>query len=144
VAKAEVESIKVEEPEKNCRGLKVCEEKSIKEVTGIHLPWKTELFTTENKIYDRIEGTGGGAGWKVKCKVPILGERTDECESEESRRHESVLLENVLISEKLLVLNTFLDEAHGHCSEGGKESGETRGQFGISLENGQALTVNKE
>jgi hypothetical protein len=144
--KDEVTSAKVEEPEKNCRGLKVCgtKEKEIKEVSAVGLSWKTELEETEGKIQDKIEGagTGGsGAGWKVICNT-IGGEKEDKCEGEAGKPLELATLTNVVSKAVLLVLGEFLHRAKGKCTEGGAESGEVLGQFAILLANGGGLSVN--
>ncbi|MGH2853211.1 MAG: hypothetical protein ACRDLF_03345 [Solirubrobacteraceae bacterium] len=139
--KDEVTSAEVEKSKENCRGLKVCESESIKEVKAIHLPWKTELFETESAIQDKIEGTGGGAGWKVVCSAAFVGERTDECEAE-TGKPEIATLTNAVTSGVLLVKGVFLNRRKAKCTEGGKESGEVTGTFAILLANGNGLSIN--
>ena len=116
----EVTSSKIEEPGKNCIGVGGCEQPEL--VEGIHLPWRTKLAEGSSEMArSTIEGTGGGAGWKIECKT-ALGSKTDECESEEGKPEE-VLFLNEQTNGVLLVLSRFVGARKGKCTEGGKESG---------------------
>ncbi len=140
-AKGEITEAKYKEPEKNCRGLKVCKETEVKEVAGLNTPWKIELTETEKKVLTKIMAGSSGKepGWKVVCKTS-LGSQTDECESE-SGKEEQVRLENLVSGSSLLVLGTFEKAHKAECSLGGKETGVVEGQFALLLASGNGLSI---
>jgi hypothetical protein len=110
----------------------------------VDLPWQTELFETENTIRDRLSSGGNGApGWKVKCKVPILGPTADTCTSEEG----STLQENKVtkgVEGELLVLGDFESKTrNAKCTVTKEETGKVRGTVALLLANGWALAVSK-
>jgi hypothetical protein len=137
-----VETAKIKEAEKNCRGLEGgCESNKIEKVVGVDTPWQDVLFETEKKILSKIESDGGGEpGWAVTCKT-VLGSKTDTCVSE-SGKFETAHLENKLTGTVLLVLGTFIKGVKAKCTEGGAGSGEVEGQFAILLASGNGLSVN--
>ncbi len=132
----------------NCKRVEntLCE--SVVEVKAVNLPWQTELYETESKIFDRINtvGTAGKEpGWAVTCKT-LLGNKTDTCEAEGTGKEESLLLENKVTKgteAELLVLATFAKKNKAKCSEGGAKEGEVEGSVANLLTNGWALQVTK-
>jgi hypothetical protein len=136
-----VETVKIKEPAKNCRGLEGgCESNKIEEVEGVDLPWQSTLFETEKEIIGRIEaGKNGEPGWAIKCKT-VLGSKTDTCESEGGVWEEG-RLENKLSGITLLVLGTNLKARKQKCTEGGAKSGEFEGQGAGLLASGNGLSV---
>lgn len=123
--KAEVTSNTVEKASENCRGLKICEEKGVEKVEGVDLPWKTELSEAEGAIRAKLEGTGGGAGWKINCKTS-LGSMEDVCTSETGKSQEATLenLITIRVANEPLVLWKLFPPPRLKCSLGGAESGE--------------------
>ncbi len=136
--KGKIRVLQYEKAKEDCRGLKGCEE--IEEIIGRDLPWKVEVFETENRFLTKIKNSGSGEpGWRVKCHT-IIGSLTDECESESEEKSEQVRLENKVVNEVLLVRAEFEKLGKQKCSQGGSEAGTIEGQFTISL-GGGALSV---
>jgi len=127
------------EPEKNCSGEENCTK--VKKVAGRHLPWSTEVFTTEGKNLTKIVNSGAGEpGWEVECEV--LGiTKADECVTEGAGKEEQVLLKNVVSATELLVAGLFAELHKAKCSLGGAGSGLVKGLIAILLPGG-ALSVN--
>jgi hypothetical protein len=124
----------------NCRQIKVCE--NVEAVSAVHLPWKSELFETEGKAEQKILADGGGEpGWKIKCKVPILGAITDECTTEEASKSEVLEATNRVTNSELLILLTFLGVHKAKCTQGGKESGRVSGSIAYLLVSGAASRI---
>jgi hypothetical protein len=122
-----------------CRQIKVCE--NVEGAEAVHTPWSTEVVEEGGKVFDKIlSGTGGEPGWKVTCKVPILGSTADEC-TQKTTEPESVELINKATGSELLVLGTFAKKFKAKCTVGGAKSGEVVGSLAILKENGWALRV---
>ncbi len=137
--KGKVTVLEVEKPKENCKGIKVCKEKEVEEVKGVHLPWNVEIFETEESPLTKIANSGSGEpGWTVKCNT-IGGPQTDTCESENAEHPGEMELSNELASE-LLVLGNILWPSSAKCSQGGKESGQIEDLVSVSLAGG-ALSI---
>jgi len=142
-----VELARVEEAKKNCKSLEGgCKTEGIVKVEGIHLEWQTTVVEVGGVFTDTLEGKGKEKeepGWKVVCET-LLGNMTDECESEPGKP-ETATLENVKSrrenKEEQLILATFNKAVKAKCSlsVGGKAAGEVEGQAAILLG-----TVNNE
>jgi hypothetical protein len=134
---------KVKEPKVNCKVLKgalagCVETKNLEEIEGVNLPWKTEIFETENKFLTKISGkteAGKRPGWKVRC-----GGITDTCEEHENKP-EFAELENATTNNILLIKARFEQKVKADCSIGGKEQGEVKGLIAILLWNGNGLSI---
>lgn len=69
-------------PSIHCNKVKgACESTSLILALAVGLPWHTELYLEGTEVRDHItsDTSGGKIGWKVTCKVPLLGTVTDEC-----------------------------------------------------------------
>ncbi len=147
--KGKVVKAEVKEPEKNCVGKKVCESKGVTEVTGINLPWTTELFVGANgEPLTKLVGSGEKKepGWKLKCKVAGLPTE-DVCESSVGEPEEVELsfgevTKNPAGALELLVKGRFQDARLGTCSQKKEKSGEVTGKIAILLPGG-ALSIFK-
>ncbi len=120
----------------NCKAEKVCE--NVEEVEARDLPWQTELFETEGAVRDKVTEAGGGEpGWKIKCKVPVLGSITDECLTV-SGKEGSTLMEDVQSSG---AVDALFEVGFGKtkCTQGGAESGEIEGLSTMTSSGGAAI-----
>ncbi len=120
---------------KNCKAEKICE--NVEEVEAKNLPWKAEMYETEDTVRDKLSANSGQLGWKIKCKT-ALGPKTDECLAEEGKTY-STSMENASGG----LVNAFFEEESGKtkCTEGGKESGEATGTDTIKSTGGQAIKI---
>jgi len=137
--KGQIKVAKVKEPSKNCKVLKGalgCETATLETVEGANLPWKTEIFTTENKSLTRIEKTTGASGWIVKCNGI-----EDKC-LEKAGEPESLELKNGVTKGVLLILAIFENRTKATCSLLGGATGEVTGLVAILLWNGNGLSIN--
>jgi hypothetical protein len=130
---AEYENSKV-----NCSSEEGCG--TVLKLRGIHLPWKTEIFTTESKELTKIKNGGNGEpGWEVECE-PFAGiKESDKCESV-AGEEEQVVLHNVVSATELLVAGLFETSHKAKCSLGGAGSGLVKGLIAILLPGG-ALSI---
>jgi hypothetical protein len=113
-----------------CNAGKNCE-KVTKNTEPVHLPWRTELSETEGKIRDTITSAGSGApGWRVTCKVALLGEVTDECTGEKGY----TVLENVSGE-----VNSIFGTGKINCTFTGAETGEIIGTVRTEGSSGKGL-----
>jgi hypothetical protein len=131
----------VPSPSTACKVVKTvltCETKTLEEVKGANLPWKTEIFETENKNLTQIASGGSGEpGWKVKC-----GGVEDVCTSKSTTELESAELANGVTKGVLLVLAIFEAKHKAKCTAlGGSNEGEVHGLVAILLWNGQGLSI---
>ncbi len=126
-----------------CSGETNCEK--VEKVVGAHLPWATEIFTTEGKQLTKIKSKNPGAGkepgWEVECKVDGIAGNKDTCENE-SGKEEQVILKNSVQTE-LLVAGLFAESNKATCEKGGAKSGLVKGLIAILLPGG-ALSINPE
>jgi hypothetical protein len=123
---------------KSCVGVKVCEKETT--AKAVDLPWKTEFFETEKKVFQTLKGTGSGEpGLEVKC-VSSLGPIEDKCVTE-SEKEEHLIDENRVSGSELLLLETFQESRKWDCTIGGKESGVVMGSKAFLWENGMGLRV---
>jgi hypothetical protein len=127
-----------------CEAGKNCE-KLITAAEARNLPWQTELAEPKaGEVRDHITSGGNGEpGYKVKCKVPILGEREDVCTTEKGTTGVTNVVTKGVPGE-LLVLNKFekpSKEEKANCTVGGKEAGEVLGSIALLQANGQGLRV---
>jgi hypothetical protein len=114
--------------------------KKIEEVHGVNLPWKTEIFETENALITKIAkgGATGEPGWSIKCSGAV-----DECTSINGE-DEEVTLTNVVSGTVLLVKGVFKKAHNAECSlNPGKRAGQVEGLVAILLINKNGLSINK-
>jgi hypothetical protein len=143
--KSMVRALAVGEPTKNCKGVKICQEKGVEKVEGVNLPWKTEVTEESGKLVTKILAgvSGKEPGWKVECKT-ALGSETDECLSESASVAEKLGLVNEITKtsgiEELLVKAHLESTGEGKCSQGGAKAGKTAGTLAILLPGG-ALSI---
>jgi hypothetical protein len=148
--KGEVLAFEAIEPEKHCKGIKVCEE--VTHIQGRGLPWAISLFEgPEGKPLTKIEpGRGGGRpGWEIKCHS-LIGEITDACEEESQGKQEEIEFKSEITSSpfggnELLVRGRFQEVGQLICSvQGSTEHGKGKisGLFAALLPGG-ALSINK-
>ncbi len=141
--KGTITKFSYENPSVNCSGETNCEK--VESLGAIHLPWATEIFTTEGKQLTKIKSkkpeAGNEPGWEVECKVDGIAGNKDTCELE-SGKEEQVILKNSVQTE-LLVAGLFAELHKTKCEKGGAESGLIKGIIAILLPGG-ALSINPE
>ncbi len=138
----EIRVAEFEKPDENCRSLAGCEEGSITQLKGVHLPWKQELVVGENGKplgVIRPGASGEPPGYAVTCKVAKIA-ATDTC-TEETGHPEKVELLNAVTKnpsgvEELLVKSRFETVGHAKCSLGGENASEITGSTAILLPGG--------
>jgi hypothetical protein len=139
--KGKITSVGIREPEKNCKGVKVCKPEEVEEIEGVGLPWNTELFETEKQILTKLSSSGNGEpGWKVKCNT-IGGTEIDECVSVSTEKTPQAKFESKVSGTELLALGTFETGHLAKCSQKEEESGEILGQFALLTKSGNGLGV---
>jgi hypothetical protein len=128
---------KVNTPGTECESVEGgCKKGEVEKVSGVNLPWQTEIFETEKKFFTKIEATGSGKepGWEVACNT-IGGKKTDLCAVEAGKPEikELVNKKSGPKEEELLVLSTFERKTMLKCTEGGAEAGLVFGAVAILL-----------
>ncbi len=124
---------------KSCAAGKNCEK--VESSESRDLPWETEFFETEGKVFQAVKGTGAGEpGWSVTCTV--LGVRTtDECkiiagsgwDNEDHPKLE-------LVHNEWIGVDTIEPLPRWDCSVGGEGSGVAAGSFSF-LQTGRGLRM---
>ncbi len=141
--KGTVTVAKYEKASEHCSGETNCE--TVEKLEGVHLPWLTEIFTTEGKQLTKIKSkkpeAGNEPGWEVECKVDGIAGNKDICENE-SGKEEQIILKNSVQTE-LLVAGLFAELNKATCEKGGAKSGLVKGLIAILLPGG-ALSINPE
>jgi hypothetical protein len=111
-----------------------CETNKLTKISGVNLPWTSEMFETEGKNLANIKApTGKKPGWAVTC-----GGVTDTCEEETPEFSE---LQNGVTKGVLLVLARFENKGIAKCSIGGTGKGEVKGLIAVLLWNGNGLSL---
>jgi hypothetical protein len=122
---------------KSCTAGKNCEKVGSAEPRD--LPWETEFFETEKKVFQTLKGAGAGEpGWSVSCTVLGIKE-TDECKSVAGKpeEHED---DNEITGNEWLLLEIIEPLKRWKCSVGGEEAGEASVSIDI-LRRGTGLRV---
>jgi hypothetical protein len=113
---------------KSCSAGKNCEKVESSAIKD--LPWETEFFETESKVFQTLKGTGAGEpGWSISCKVLGVTE-TDECKIIPGKPGEHEDNNERTGNEWLQVEGIEALPRYG-CSVGGEASGVASGSIDI-------------
>ncbi len=117
--KGVIREVFIENAKANCeRQEGGCKAGEVEAMEGADLPWKVELFETENKDRTKVAADGKGEpGWTVKCNT-LLGKTTDTCTSE-AGKEEQAGLENQRTTSITLAAIIALRTAIYTCILGG-------------------------
>jgi hypothetical protein len=111
---------------KSCAAGKNCEKVETSESKD--LPWETEFFETEGKVFQTLKGTGAGEpGWRISCKVLGVTE-TDECKVLPGKPGENND-HSQLGGSGWLVVDMVEPLPRWDCTVGGEGSGVATGSF---------------
>lgn len=103
----EITVFEIESPGTNCKGLGFCQK--IVEYQGLNIPWTTQVYEENGKLYTQVRGSGGSAGYQFRCEY--LGDTlTTTCEIPEIERIE---LSNVVPEGSPLYILGRFEEASG-------------------------------